>query len=386
LKSSSPDDYAVTRNEHSVADALDSLDPDGSLHNDLNNVTQGQERRVLNELSGEAHVSLKSNLIMLDYSFLRRLIRQISVKSALRDAALRFSDPDAENSAATLTDDKRLPTGNNLWVSVNEGYNVAYGDGNAARSSLHGTELAGGYDADFVDGWLGGLALRINVGKQDVNDRRSQADVLSYTAALYGGRELPLGPGALRFLLAGTLTRHEVESERNARIGSRNQTLEATYRGTSFRGAFETAYRFSPTDGLFLEPYASIGLWSLHLNGFTESGGNAALRNGGEDWNHTVSTLGARASVPVHDRVTLNADVSWRHLYGDTTPKSAFTFREGSDRFTVRGTPLNRDAAIIGLGVGVQLTDNMKIGLQYDGELGARGQSHSGRVVFEMKW
>jgi outer membrane autotransporter protein len=376
--------YAVTRNEHAVEDVLDSLDQNGSLYKELlGNVTQDQARRVLNGLSGEAHASLKSNLMMLDDSFMRRLVRHVSARSTLRDTTFRAG---MTGRTAILPDDARPLTGNNLWVSVNEGYNVAYGNDNAGRSSLYGTELAGGYDADFIDGWLGGLAFRFNAGRQDAYGRHSQADVMSYTAALYGGKEFLLGPGTLRFLLSGAFTRHEVESARKAVIGSRDQTLEASYGGSSFIGSFETAYRFSPTDALFLEPYASVGWRNLHLQGFTERGGNAALRNGGEDWSHALSTLGLRASMPVNDSVTFNADLGWRRLYGRMTPKSAFAFREGSDKFTVEGAALNRDAAVLGLGIGVKLTDSVKIGLNYDGEVGIRGQSHGGRAVLEVRW
>jgi outer membrane autotransporter protein len=233
---------------------------------------------------------------------------------------------------------------------------------------------------------MGGLALRFNVGKQSVDDRRSEADVTSYTAALYGGKELPLGPGTLRFLLSGALTLHNVESDRKVRMGSHEQTLEASYGGRSIAGSFETAYRFAPTETLFLEPYASIGWRALHLDGFTEKGGNAALRNGGEDWNHALSTLGLRVATPLHERVEIEADLGWQHIYGETAPKSAFAFREGSDKFTVKGVAVNRDAAVLGLGIGVKLTDNVKIGLHYDGELGARGQSHAGRAVLEVRW
>jgi outer membrane autotransporter protein len=287
---------------------------------------------------------------------------------------------------ATLPDDTRPLAGNNLWVGVNQAYSVLEGNGNASRSTLYGTEFAGGYDADFIDGWLGGLALRAHIGRQDVDGRRSQADVTSYTAALYGGKELLLGPGTLRFLLSGAFTLHDVESDRKVRIGSRDQTVEASYGGTSFLGSFETAYRFSPTDGLFLEPYVSVGLHGLHLDGCTESGGNAALRKRAEDWNHALSLIGLRVSTPLHERVSLDADLAWQHVYGSAMPKSALAFREGSDRFTVTGPAVNGDAAVIGLGMGVKLTDNVKIGLHYDGELGGRGQSHTGRASFEERW
>jgi uncharacterized protein with beta-barrel porin domain len=67
-------------------------------------------------------------------------------------------------------------------------------------------------------------------------------------------------------------------------------------------------------------------------------------------------------------------------------PKSAFAFREGSDKFTVMGPAVNGDAAVLGLGIGLRLTDFVKIGLHYDGELGVRGQSHAGRASLEVSW
>ncbi|MDR2744317.1 MAG: autotransporter outer membrane beta-barrel domain-containing protein [Desulfovibrio sp.] len=47
---------------------------------------------------------------------------------------------------------------------------------------------------------------------------------------------------------------------------------------------------------------------------------------------------------------------------------------------------MNRDAAVVGLGLGLKLTDNLSVGLQYNGELGAGGRSHGGRAVFELTW
>jgi hypothetical protein len=34
----------------------------------------------------------------------------------------------------------------------------------------------------------------------------------------------------------------------------------------------------------------------------------------------------------------------------------------------------------------MKLSDFVKIGLRYDGELGIRGQSHGGKAVFEVTW
>jgi uncharacterized protein with beta-barrel porin domain len=50
------------------------------------------------------------------------------------------------------------------------------------------------------------------------------------------------------------------------------------------------------------------------------------------------------------------------------------------------GPAVNGDAAVLGLGIGLRLTDFVKIGFHYDGELGGRGQSHAGRATLEVSW
>jgi outer membrane autotransporter protein len=336
--------------------------PEGPLLDEIMNIPEDQWPRILNELSGEAHATLKGDLLRLDDAFTRRVIRHVGAKSAQRG------------------------TGDDLWISVNQTYQVADGNTNAGRATLRGTDVSGGHDAALDDGWLAGLAFRFGTVKQDVNSRRSEADVISSTAALYGGREIPFDSGTLRVLLSGALTLHEVDSERHVRIGSNDQKLKTTYDGQSFVGAFETAYRMSPTEKLAVEPYASVAWHSLHLEDFKEKGGTAALKKKGETWNRATSTLGMRLSTSPQARVTFDADIGWQHLYGSATPKSAFAFRGGSGRFTTRGADVNKDAAILGLSVGVKVAKDAKISLQYDGELGSQGQSHGGQVVFEMKW
>jgi subtilase-type serine protease len=134
-----------------------------------------------------------------------------------------------------------------------------------------------------------------------------------------------------------------------------------------------------------MEPYAALTLTHLHMDGFTEKGGSAALEKKGDTWNPVTSTLGVRFSTLLQKHVTFDADLGWQHRYG-ATPKSTFTFNAGSAPFTIRGADLNRNAALLGLGVGVNLTDKARLSLRYDGELSTRGKSHQGQVVLEVKW
>jgi autotransporter-associated beta strand protein len=352
--------YARTRNENTVATALESLGGDSALYRRIvGSATREEALGLLNELSGEIHGTLKGQLFARDDMFARRLSRHASFESAQRGA------------------------GDDFWVSVSRSYDAAEGDGNAGRATFHATEIAGGHDARLGDGGFAGLAFRFDAGRLEVNSRRSEAEITSGTAALYGGKEFPLGPGALRVFFSGAATLHDVDSERRIRFGGRK--LEARYGGRSFAGVFETAYRVSPTERFFVEPYASVAWHGLRLDGFTEKGSSTALRKGKDRWNRAVSTLGMRLSTPLGGDAEFDVDVAWRHLHGGVTPKSVFTV-EGSDRFTIWGADVSKDVAILGLGIGLKLTDNAKLRLRYDGELGTQGKSHAGQIVLEVKW
>ena len=171
-----------------------------------------------------------------------------------------------------------------------------------------------------------------------------------------------------------------------ARVGGNVQNLEADYGGTSFLGTFEAAYAFPLSEAFTLEPFASLGWHSLRLDGFAESGGNASLRRDEEWWNHALSVLGLRASVRAHERLALNLEAGWRHAYGADAPKTDMRFREGGDAFTVKGVTLNRDEALVGLGLELRLTDNVRLTLGYEGALGSRAQSHGGAATLMVTW
>jgi outer membrane autotransporter protein len=373
-------EYASTYNQRATAAGLESLDRNSGLYRELlGATTRDQARATLDGLSGEIHATLKGGLFLLDASFLRSLARHVSLTATAREKT-------RGEELASPSDERRLLTANNLWITVEGSHTTMGGDGNAGRAVAYGPEVSFGYDADFVNGWLGGMAFRYSAKRMDVDGRDSEADVDSYTAALYGGKQFPLGPGTLRLLLAAEISGHDVSVERKARIGTRAQNLEADYDGDSFLGSLEAAYALPLSEQLTLEAFASVGWHSLRLDGFAENGGNAALRRKEERWSHALSTVGLRASFQAHERLTLNAEAGWRHTYGGDVPKTDLAFREGSDRFTVKGVTLNRDEALVGLGLGLRLTDNVRLGLDYKGGLGNRAQSHGGSATVEVTW
>ena len=376
--------HGRTYNQRSVSAALGSLTPGSPLYNAILITTKAQAERLLDSLSGELHSTLFNNLLLLDKTFTRDLSRHISKVSLYRNPDLqRFLTPAAGDDSSSGSG---LLLSNGVWASVGGSHSRIDGDGNAAKSTLNGPDVSVGYDARLADGWLAGMAMRYSFKELDINARRSDADIHSFTVGLYGGKEFDLGPGTMRLTATGAYTRHEVESSRTTSPGGIKQNLEADYGANSWQAALEAAWLVPVSESLFLEPFARVGLDHLRINGFSETGGNAALRKKTEKDTQVASVLGLRATLPLHEIVDLDAEVGWQHTYGSLRPESDFVFREGSDIFTIRGNSASRDEALVNLGLNFKVTDNFRIKIGGDAAIGDNSEHYGGAATFIIEW
>ncbi|MDR1164822.1 MAG: autotransporter domain-containing protein [Deltaproteobacteria bacterium] len=373
-KSSSFSDFGDTPNRSAVVAALESLDSASALRNQIEgSATQDQVPTLLDELSGEAHNAIGGGLFQLGASFDHAIFSHVGDFSRQR----RTTAPSAGAADGN---------GHALWASLGGSRSVSRGTATTAKSTLTGPEVAIGYDGSYENGWLGGLAIQYSDKKMKMNGRRSEADIRSFTFGLYGGKEIAAGPGALRLLISGAFSRHDVESTRRALIGTQDQTLRADYAANSLRANLEVAYRFPANQSLDLEPFVRVGWQRLHSGGFEERGGVAALKSGAANWNHAVSATGLRLSLADLGRVSLSASLAWQHTFGRQVLANTYAFRDGGNGFSVQGSPLSRDEALVGIDLGLRATDSVSLRLGYDGAFGSRSQSHGGRATLEIQW
>ena len=82
----------------------------------------------------------------------------------------------------------------------------------------------------------------------------------------------------------------------------------------------------------------------------------------------------------------LNLDLGWEHTFGDVSTTSRMAFLSGSDIFSVRGTPADRNAAIVAVGAEVALDEDWSLNLIYDGAYGSHTTSHGGRARVSWRW
>ena len=252
-------------------------------------------------------------------------------------------------------------------------------DGNAmAIDSSTGGVLAG---ADTLAGdWRLGLMAGYGQSSFDSADRTASGSSEDYTLGLYGGTQW----GNLAFRSGLAYSWHDMETSRS--VALLGETLTGNYGADRLQAFGELGYRFDFGAG-GIEPFANLAHVRLNTDGFTETGGAAALTSMGQTTDATFTTLGLRASSKFALGTTLatvHGMVGWRHAFGDT-PTTTHAFA-GGDMFTISGAPLTRDAALIEAGFDLGLSATASLGVTYSGQIAADAQDHGISAKLAVKF
>src|SRR5690606_35610366 len=127
---------------------------------------------------------------------------------------------------------------------------------------------------------------------------------------------------------------------------------------------------------------------NVHTDGFTESGGPAALTASPSSNDTSFTTLGLRAetALPLGDKMArLHGMRGWRHAFGDVTPTSDLAFAGGS-AFRIAGVPIAEDAAIIEAGLDLALSSSANLGIAYNGQIGNGVSDHGLKAGLAVKF
>ena len=349
----------------------------------------GKEAFVLARCFGEIHSSMRGHLLMLDRNFARRLSGHISRSSLSRRPVIldesTYMDPDGYDRFATSSGGY-YGSSYTVWGTIGGTRSDADSKGTTAKSTFGGPEVAVGIDALSSEGALAGLALQWSYKDLAVDARSSQADIHSYSAALYAGRELEVGGNVLRLLVGGIYSYHDISSSRSMRTELQRETLAADYSANSVRLYAEGAYSMVVAEKFHIEPLVNFGWSWLRTGTFTEQGGETALEGASNPSENVFTILGLRLDLPLMESVRVNAFVGWEHQYGSIDPSVEMAFRGLKGGFCLEGNGWNRDELLFGIGTGVDLGENLQLALNYDGGFGHITETHSGTAMLMYRW
>lgn len=374
----------------------------------------GNQRAVANSIEGlpDSHEVWRTVMLSTDAAALGQALSQLSgdthagVASALRAAgpapaalnglaALRGNlaapmAPGAPTAAAGVSDAPAAPAAlptlatAPLWAQVSGDWMRLAGDGNAAAIQQSSTNLSLGGDAGVGAGWRLGGAFGYTNARISGQERAASAKTDSYTATLYGGKAFALGQGKLNVLAGAAYSWHDIDSRRQVRYGSLDQTLKAGYGASSTQLFAEVGYALPLGAQASIEPFAGLSWNNLRMRGFSESGGSAALSGQAQSDNTTSTLAGLRGQWQLPDSaIALRGLLGWRHAYGTLRPTSTLAFDQGP-AFSVAGAPIARDAARVELGADLVVVRNLTAGLAYAGEFGGGNRQHTGTL--NVRW
>jgi outer membrane autotransporter protein len=356
-----------TPNQRSVAAAIEGDGAGSAIYDQLLVERLDVLPGALDALSGEIHASATG--VLMESSHL------------LRDTLIGRA-----RDASSGTADEKAPGISDLtfWTSALGSWGNTDGDGNAVRLDHDTAGFLVGADGLVVQNWRFGLAAGYTHSAFEANDRASSGSSDNYHVALYGGSEW----GALGVRLGTAYTWHDIETSRSIAFSDFLDTARGDMKAGTAQAFGEIAYTMKAA-GLAFEPFAGLAYVNLHTDGFSESGGAAALTAKGGGMETGYTTLGMRAEKVLvlrgESSLVARASLGWRHAVGDVTPTSTLAFGGGTV-FSVAGVPIDRDVAVLDFGLNARLARNVSLNASYAGQLGKFGQSHGLKAGFAVKF
>ena len=185
--------------------------------------------------------------------------------------------------------------------------------------------------------------------------------------------------------LGGGYGWHDIRSQRTVAIGTFANGLSADYDLHTLQGFGEIAWR-AQLGGMQFEPFAGATFVGLSGGALRENGGAAALQSGSEKSNTSFADAGLRVRAGSSLGglgVRLVGSGAVRQVLDGRVPKAELGFAQG-DRFTIAGSPIAKTAFAADMGVEVDLSQRLTLGVNYAGQFANRN-SDSG-VRAQLNW
>jgi outer membrane autotransporter protein len=403
---------AQSRNQASVADAVQAAGAGAALYGRTVGLTTPEARAAFGALTGDIHASAAG--------------AQFETAFFVREAVLDRLRWGASPGAAELADDGALPVAYSadlpgraapaapvpvrvldprvfgLWGQGFGSFGQARSDGNAASLARQTSGFVLGADARLETGFRLGVAGGYTATSLDSAGQRASGTIESGFGGVYGGLEQ--GPVSLR--LGAVYSDQASRLRRAVRFVGFADSAAARYGGATVQGFGELGYRIVlggqqpgplalgalaavPMQPAYLEPFVGGAYVSIGRDRFAETGGPAALTGAAQTNAVATSTLGLRGQASldwgVAAPVSLHGLVGYRRAYGDVVPKALLSFGTGPG-FLVAGTPISRDALVAEAGLDLRVARDTTLGLAYTGQVGARAQDHAVKGNFTYRF
>ena len=347
-----------TPNQRAVATAVEGLGAGNSVYESLLlSASAASAQQAFQQLSGEIYPALGSMLI--------------NDSRQLRDAV-----------GERLHDANTTPS--NGWIKALGAWGSTDAGNDTSRYSTSIGGLLAGVDGALDEQTRIGLVTgysdsSLNMG----SDTHSSAKVDSYHLGAYAGHDI----GAWRLSTGAAYSWHRADVKRDLQYGDVSAKQKAKVDAATTQVFAEAAYRLN-MQPVALEPFANLAYVHLNTEGFTEKGDAAALKSSGDQRDAVLSTLGVRAvkrfNLSTQQSLDVSGRLGWQHSLSDIDAEKHLRFAGGSAPYSVESSALVRDAALVGVQASLALSKDVRVNLDYNGQLANREKSHG--VGLSLNW
>jgi subtilase-type serine protease len=275
-------------------------------------------------------------------------------------------------------------TPGNGWIKALGAWGSTESGNDTSRYSTSIGGLLAGVDGALDEQTRIGLVTgysdsSLNMG----SDTHSSAKVDSYHLGAYAGHDI----GAWRLSTGAAYSWHRADVKRDLQYGDVSAKQKAKVDAATTQVFGEAAYRLN-LQPVALEPFANLAYVHLDTEGFTEKGDAAALKSSGEQRDAVLSTLGVRAvkrfNLSTQQSLDVSGRLGWQHSLSDIDAEQHLRFASGSTPYSVESSALVRDAALVGVQASLALSKDVRVNLDYNGQLANREKSHG--VGLSLNW
>jgi fibronectin-binding autotransporter adhesin len=355
----------MTANEIATGGGIDSLPLTNGLVSVVANLpTDAAAQGAFNQLSGEIHASARGAMIE-DSRFVRE-----AVMDRLRGTF----------GAMPEAGDGRV----SAWGRAFGSRGRMHGDGNVAAIKHDDSGYVMGVDGMVGEDWRIGFVGGYSHSIFRAAVRHSSGESDDYHIGIYGGTQ----QDNLTFRSGLAYTLHELSTTRTVTFAGFSDAPRGDYNARTVQTFGELGYALQ-AGKLTFEPFANLAYVGHSTDGFAEKGGAATLSGKGDKADITFTTLGLRGasgfSVDGDTTVKVRGTLGWRHAFDDMTPETTLAFPGGSP-FSIGGVPIASDAAMLELGMDMNVSKDATLGFSYGGQFGSGSSGHSFRANFAVKF
>ena len=381
-----------------------SVDMDTIL-TEIGTLSDAQIQEVFNQISGQTQTSLSQVNHQVIGTFHKSMsnricsLRNVSANGLFANSNIRIQASnitgDSAKDIAVIRDSQidqndsiyHTPQKWGVWGTLSATLGDRESENSTPGYSFTVQASSLGIDYQLTPELLVGFTAGYADSKVEYSPGSDRSDIYNSMIGIYSSYDV--GSWYIDSMLSFADSKYR--TRRHLTVGGIRRTAKGDFDGTDLSCYFETGLRYS-CNGILVEPLMAYEFGYLRQDGYTETG--AGSLNLDVDSNSSTlhnGSLGVRLSKELFRDpdwiISGQLRGRWLHSFADTSQSSSVRFAsETGGFFSIEDNELNRDIAIIGLGITANLKRNTNLYFDIDNKLSSDNNVYMLAFGIEHRW